>query len=443
MRRTHARQRSAPSALPSSLLAGLLLLPSPCPLPGQNGLEDFDGSYRLETGEVVTGGYMVEGEGFWIFMDTRGLDRGGVFAREGDRLRSTFPADGAVRIDFERGTVGRYDRLTWHERGRALRGERVFPHTSRPVKFPSADGTELLGRLLLPDCDGPHPAIVMVHGSGPANRYGGVFHTFLLQRGVAVLAYDKRGYTPDADAWREPDFAAMSDDAAAAVEFAAALPEVDAARVGLWGSSQGGWTVPPAAIAAPHTSYMILRAGATLPGPVTVIHEQRQEVRAAGVEGLDLDHAMDLREHIYRLAAGGAPIAAADSAVAPYVGEHWYRTAFGDGPISEVWSAEWWGWAQRNLAFGSTDAVARFGGPVLWFLGERDEAVPLVPTRAALERAFARSPGGDQRVVVVPDAPHSFMIPSENGPPRYAEGVFGGMEDWLAERGFTDEACWR
>lgn len=432
-----------PRSLLLPFLSAFLLQPWCTPVRAQVGLEDFDGSYRLETGEVVTGGYMVEGDGFWIFMDTRGLERGGIFARDGDVLRSTFPPNGAVRIEFQGGAEGSHDRLTWHEGGRELRGDRVFPQVSRPVSFASADGTELQGRLLTPRCAGPHPAIVMVHGSGPANRYGGVFHTFLLQRGVAVLAYDKRGYTADESAWREPDFAEMSADAAAAVEFVAGLSEIDPARVGLWGSSQGGWTVPPAALAAPHTAYMILRAGATLPGPVTVIHEQRQEVRAKGVEGMDLDQAMDLREHVYRLAARGAPIAAADSAVAPYLDRPWYRTAFGDGPISEVWSAEWWAWAQRNLAFGSTSAVAEFGGPVLWFLGERDEAVPLILTRVALERAFEQSPGSDQQVVVVPDAPHSFMVPRETGPPRYADGVFSGMEHWLAERGFTDETCWR
>ena len=425
--------------------AALVLAPASVPAqqsPAGFDLEAFDGSFRLETGEVVTGGYMVEGGAFWIYMDTRGLERGGLFELAGDTLRSRIPPDGAIRIVFRRGANGTYDRLTWTEHGRTLSGERVFPHDSRPVHFTSADGTELRGRLLTPRCPGPHPAVVMVHGSGPVNRYGGTFHTFLLQRGIAVLAYDKRGYTPDPEEWREPDLAEMSADAAAGLEFVAGLPEIDAQRVGFWGSSQGGWTVPPAALDAPHAAYMILRAGAVLTEAETNLHEVRQELRADGLDGLELDYAIQLRREVYRLAMGGAPISAADSFVAPYLGAPWYRTAFGDGSISEIWSQRWWEWARRNLAVESASAVAQFDGPVLWFLGERDEAVPFVATRAALERAFARASGHDHELVVVENAPHSFLVPDPGGGSRYAKGVFARMEEWLAERGFTDDSCW-
>lgn len=437
--------RKRPEAVTRTILPALAILATQAMYPATasaQDVEDFDGSYRLETGEVVTGGYMVEGDGYWIFMDTRGLDRGGVFRRHGEELRSFFPPDGAIRIEFPRGADRTRDEIIWHQGDDVVGGERVFPHDTRPVAFTSADGTALRGRLLSPRCEGPHPAIVMVHGSGPANRYGGTFDTFLLQRGVSVLAYDKRGYTDDREAWREPDLAEMSADAAAAVEFVAGLPGTDPERVGLWGSSQGGWTAPPAALAAPHTAYMILRAGAALTEAETVLHEIRQEARAEGLEGLDLDYAMDLRHEVYELAMRGEPIEAADSLVAPYLEEEWYHTAFGDGRISDIWSDHWWGWAQRNLAVESASAVAAFDGPVLWFLGEKDEAVPFVSTRAALERAFAEAPGDDHELVVVEDAPHSFLVQHEGGPPRYAEGVFSRMEKWLAERGFTDETCW-
>lgn len=428
------------------LLLGLALIlcsvPAPAQGAGPDGVEALDGSFRLQTGEVVTGGYMVEGGAFWVYMDTGGLERGGLFNRAGDTLVSRMPPNGAVRIVFHRGPNGRYDHLTWTEDGQDINGDRVFPHVSRPVHYTSPDGTELRGRLLTPRCPGPHPAVVMVHGSGPANRYGGTFHMFLLKRGMAVLAYDKRGYTSDPAAWHEPDLAEMSADAAASVEFLARLPEIDAHRVGLWGSSQGGWTVPPAAVAAPHAAYMILRAGAALTEAETNLHEIRQELPAEGLHGLDIDNAIDLRREIYRLAMDGAPVSAADSLVAPYLSESWYRTAFGDGPISAVWSARWWDWAQRNLAVESASSVARFDGPVLWFLGERDEAVPFVATRAAVERAFARAPGNDHELVTVPGASHSFLVQQEDGSLRYAGGVFDRMEEWLAVRGFTDESCW-
>lgn len=445
------RSQMLPSVIGRTLLvAGAILAVAGSPAPAQEAparaqqqdVEAFDGSWRLETGGILTGGYMVEGDGFWIFADIRSGDQPHLFRRDGNELVSFVPPNGAIRIEFLPGADHRPDELIWHEDGREQRGKRVFPHDSRKISFASADGTRLRGRLLTPRCEGPHPAIVMVHGSGRANRYGGTFHTFLLQRGVAVVAYDKRGYTPDEDAWREPDLAEMSADAAAALEYAADLPEIDAQRIGLWGGSQGGWTVPPAALQAPRTAYMILRAGAAVTEAETNLHEIRQEARAEGLEGLDLDYAMDLRREVYDLAMRGRPVEEADALVAPYLDEPWYRTAFGDGPISEIWSEHWWAWAQRNLAVESASAVAQFDGPVLWFLGEKDQNVPLVTTRAALERAFDAAPGDDHELVVVKDAPHSFVVPRVGAPPGYAAGVFSGMEEWLAERGFTDESCW-
>lgn len=412
----------------------------------QPTLEAFDGSFRLQTGEVITGGYMVEGgQGRYVYLDTEGLDKGGVFEPVSDTvLRSTglLGASG-IEIEFVADVDGEFNSLVWREPGHEpTRGERIYPHRTRTVHFTSEDGTELHGRLLLPECAGPHPVVVSVHGSGPVNRYGGTFHTFFLKHGVAVLAYDKRGYTTNADGWREPDLADLSADAAAAVRFAATQPELDGDRLGLFGSSQGGWVVPPAAIAASETDFQIIRSGAALTSGETVLHEVRQELRGEGMAGLDLDYAMDLRSEIYALAMRGAPLSAADTLVAPYLDKPWYRAAFGEGPISQVWSPRWWEWSQRNHAVTPIPSLKQFTGPVLWFLAERDENVPLVSTRAALNRAFSSAPGDDHEIVVIEDAPHSFFIETPEGTPRYAEGFFSYMREWMTEHGYSDTGCW-
>ncbi|MFW6012525.1 MAG: alpha/beta hydrolase family protein [bacterium] len=109
--------------------------------------------------------------------------------------------------------------------------------------------------------------------------------TEFLRYGVAVLAYDRRGYTTNEDAWREPDLDDLSADAAAAVRFAAGQAELDADRIGILGSSQGGWVVPRAAVEAQETDFIILRAGASEGSFETVLHEVRQELRLEGLEG--------------------------------------------------------------------------------------------------------------------------------------------------------------
>jgi len=424
-----------------SLVFGLLWVPQAS---GQAATEQFDGSFRLQSGEVITGGYMVENaQSLFLYMDTERLDRVGLFERISDTLLRSIEPWEAVEIEFIPDADGQYNTLIWREQGRQpIRGERVYPHSSRAIEFVSGDGTQLQGRLLLPDCPGPHPVVVVVGGSGPVNRYVGTFTTYFLKYGVAVLAYDKRGYTTNEDAWREPDLVDLSADAAAAVRFAATQPELDGDRLGLFGSSQGGWVAPPAAVAASETDFLIVRSGAALTSAKTVLHEIRQELRAEGLAGLDLDYAMDLTRELYALAISGARLSAADTLVAPYLDKPWYRAAFGEGPISELWSTERWEWSRRNHAVTPIPSLERFAGPVLWFLAELDENVPLVPTRAALERAFSAAPGDDHEIAVINDAPHSFLIPSADGPPRFAGGFWGRMEEWMVDRDFTETTCW-
>lgn len=408
--------------------------------------EEFDGSYRLETGEVITGGFMVEGgEGVYVFMDAVGLEKGGLFRRVGEHsFRSVSPGP-AVEIKFSvAGEGGVVSGLWWSEEGKEpVRGERVFPHQSLPVVVERIGTAPLEGRLLVPRCPGPHPVVVSVHGSGPVNRFGGPFHTFFLQHGVAVLAYDKRGFTTDEEAWREPDLRELAADAAAAARLAASHPEVDDGRIGLFGSSQAGWVVPPAAVAAKDTDFVILRAGAALTSAETVLHEVRQELRAEGLRGLELDHAMHLRREVYEMAMRGDRITATDALVEPYLEESWYRIGFGEGPISRVWSLESWRWKQRNHAWTAIPYLEKLDRPVLWFLAEEDENVPLVTTRAALERAFDESPGENQEVVVIEDATHSFLVTTPDGTPRYASGFFDRMGRWLEELGISDIECWQ
>ncbi|MFF1605775.1 alpha/beta hydrolase [Streptomyces mirabilis] len=117
---------------------------------------------------------------------------------------------------------------------------------SRPthldVEFPAPDGLILRGRLSFPDGPGPYPAITMAHG------YGAVKEQTLLrladmftEAGLAVLVHDHRTFgasdgTPrqDIDPWRQIE------DWRRALTYLEARPEVDADRIGLWGSSYAG-----------------------------------------------------------------------------------------------------------------------------------------------------------------------------------------------------------
>lgn len=184
------------------------------------------------------------------------------------------------------------------------RGTRL-PTRQLEVRFGSPS---LGGTLTLPPGSGPFPAAAVVHGSGPSKRDEGQYMTsILVRRGIAVLAYDKRGngqskgnYPGEQASSQTID--TLARDAQAAAAFLAAQPEIDARRVGLVGGSQAGWIIPLAASRAP-VSWSLIESGpvvsvgesdffASLTGqgqsPLTrPIEEIEDEVRRAGPSGFD------------------------------------------------------------------------------------------------------------------------------------------------------------
>ena len=109
--------------------------------------------------------------------------------------------------------------------------------------------------LALPDGEGPFPAVVLVHGSGAHDRDEtiGPNRPFLdiarglAAQGIAVLRYEKRTRARPqdyADAGTLTIDSETTDDAVLAVQALHALPEVDDARVFLFGHSQGGMLAP-------------------------------------------------------------------------------------------------------------------------------------------------------------------------------------------------------
>ena len=118
---------------------------------------------------------------------------------------------------------------------------------------------QLPGTLTLPEvADGPVPAVVLVHGSGPNDRDESVgavkpfrdLARALSKRGIAVLRYDKRTYVYGREIASAEDFAAFSveeetiQDAIAAGRLLREDSRIDPERIYLLGHSLGGMLAP-------------------------------------------------------------------------------------------------------------------------------------------------------------------------------------------------------
>lgn len=131
--------------------------------------------------------------------------------------------------------------------------------TPKVVVFRSEDGEEVHGQLFVPDdaSQTPRPALVFVHG-GPHRQMLPAFNGMgyysnayamnqtLAAQGYSVLAVNYRSGTGYGEAFRNaPDIGRLGAreyrDVLAAARYLKARPDVDPARIGIWGGSWGGY----------------------------------------------------------------------------------------------------------------------------------------------------------------------------------------------------------
>jgi dienelactone hydrolase len=291
------------------------------------------------------------------------------------------------------------------------------PYTAQEVTFRTPAGITLRGTLTVPPrANGERlPAVVTITGSGPQDRdatpatlpgyrlYYQLADT-LGRRGIAVLRLDDRGAGSDAGpaTVTTADFA---DDIRAAVAWLRTRPEIDPARIGLVGHSEGATIAPMVASTDSGIAAVVLLAGTASPGREIVGFQQRYIVDS-------MAHLMGQRR---------------EAALAQY--------ARNTDSVAAV--TPWW---KFFLEYDGRATAGRVRAPVLVLHGQQDYQVPVAEaeTLAAAVRA-----GGDRDVTVkvFPGLNHLFLpeggvgfsyekLPSFTVPGE----VMGAIADWLATR---------
>jgi pimeloyl-ACP methyl ester carboxylesterase len=343
---------------------------------------------------------------------------------------------------------------------KAVATPQPVPYREEEVKFSNGDVT-LAGTLTLPQGSGPHPAVVLISGSGAENRdeevFGfkifGVLADALTRKGIAVLRYDDRGVGGSSAGAAEDTSETYAGDAAAAVQYLKGRSEIDPGHVGLLGHSEGGIIAPMVAVRSPDVSFIILMSGPGVPGSRIVEEQARLISEAAGTPATSLKEQAELQKRSIdaALTGQGWDVVKADLMA-------WYkkeaakmpeeqRKALGD---VDQWAERAVGaqvtalqspWMQFFLSHDPAPVLEKVTVPVLALFGGLDLQVPAEENRDAVVKALEQGGNKDVTVKLFPDANHLYQKAVTGSPAEYAslkpEFVPGFLEtigDWILAR---------
>lgn len=164
----------------------------------------------------------------------------------------------------------------------ALTGPKLSELIYTDISFENnKDSLKLAGMLMLPDVDGPFPAVVFIHGSGPSFRNNAWYLSvakYLVDNGIAVVLPDKRGCEKSEGDWIGADFDQLADDVLAAVEYVREQNTFDYSEIGILGMSQGGWIAPVAASQSDDIDFVATMSGATVTTDEQLVYEEMNNI---------------------------------------------------------------------------------------------------------------------------------------------------------------------
>ena len=292
----------------------------------------------------------------------------------------------------------------------------------REIQADSA-GVRLAGSVWIP-ADGAVAGVLMHPGSGPSNRDNDVFfppiREHLLEAGIAVCSFDKRGVGGSSGRWQDAGIAAQADDLVAALAaFRAASPP--GLPIGLFGHSQGGWVVVEAAGRATPVAFVVTSSGPA----VTPARQERYSLacRLAG-EGVAEDAAAEA------LAAFDAVVAlmneqlSLDQALERLDATGVEYRVLGELDVMFEDEAVWQLVAEIN-DYDPAPALGRITVPFLGIFGSADEITPAEESVAVLRtvvrpelREVEVFPAGDHRL-------------KHGDPPRFVDGYLDRLATFI------------
>jgi len=335
--------------------------------------------------------------------------------------------------------------------------EEIVPYKKEEVIFMN-DSIKLAGTLTIPPTKGPHPAVIMITGSGPQNRDEELFGfkpfkiiaDHFTRKGIAVLRYDDRGVGGSTGSTMESTSADFASDVLAAVRYLKARSDIDGRYIGLCGHSEGGIVAPLAASQSKDIAFIICIAGTGVNGQEIILAQSELIMRADTTAEDKIKKALEMTRKSFAVAKadeGWDDLAQSlrenaerDLKTMPeeqkkaVKNEEEYLKAMVDAQMKSLRTP----WFKFFLTYEPAPILEKVACPVLLLFGELDLQVPAELNRKTMEAALKKGKNKNYTVKVFPKTNHLFLTATTGSPKEYAgakkefvPGFLDTMSDWI------------
>lgn len=251
------------------------------------------------------------------------------------------------------------------------------------VKF-SSGRIQLQGTLYKPNAPGPFPAVIVLHSASGGSRLDPFYDHLkaaLPARGISVLVYDRRGSGESDGDFSTADFEDLAADGAAAFTYLRQRLDIDTARIGLYGISQGGWIAPIVAIMEPAAAFLVIVSGCAVPPAAQMDYGAKYTLTEAGFPEEFQQRALALRHQVNEYYRGNLERNKLLEQIKEAEDKPWFKHAYiprSDRLPEDVTLSKWY----YEMDYDPLPVWQDLKRPTLFFFGDRDRWVPISKSRS-------------------------------------------------------------
>jgi hypothetical protein len=334
--------------------------------------------------------------------------------------------------------------------------KRPFPYIEEEVVYENKiAGIKLAGTLTIPQSGNNFPAVILITGSGAQDRDETIFEhkpflvisDFLTRNRIAVLRVDDRGIGGSEGKTSEATSEDFAVDVLAGIEFLKTKNEINPAKIGLIGHSEGGLIAPMVATKSNDVAFVVMLAGLGMIGE-QILYEQGKLInKAAGITDDQSLQNLKMQEAIFNIIKTETDSAKRTDRLQSTMSNGQYfmmndeQKASVNNQVKTVDNK----WFRFFLSYDPYPALTKVKCPVLALNGEKDLQVPPNENLAAIEKALTEGGNKNFKTMEIPGLNHLFQTCETGAIAEYAQieetispAVLEIILDWILNYGIKN-----